>query len=324
MADRNIGHLFIYTPDGGCNDQTIGHKNLHTETVHSGIHSADCYISAMFETVPSAPGHDPGLLYLDGNENAFERIDGDLDKGLVIICDHASNHVPAAYENLGLPETEFARHIAYDIGAANVARGIAITLGVPAVLSRFSRILIDPNRGPEDPTLVMKLSDGAVIPGNRHVDEAEILKRRKHYYDPYHTEIDRLLEEGIERGKPPAIFSVHSFTPFWKSVMRPWHATVLWDKDDRLPRPVMKALRAEKGLVTDDNVPYSGELRGDCMYRHGTQRGLAHALIEIRQELISDEAGASQWAKRLSMILQGCLGLDGLNEIRFFGSNADK
>ncbi len=105
--------------------------------------------------------------------------------------------------------------------------------------------------------------------------------------------------------------------------MRPWHATILWDKDDRLPRPVMQALRAEKGLVTDDNVPYSGELRGDCLYRHGTKRGLAHALIEIRQDLISDEAGVAQWATRLSNILSGCLGQEDLNEICYYGSKAD-
>lgn len=277
----------------------------------------------MFETVHPIPGRKPDQLTALGNGQAFERIEGDLDKGLIIICDHASNHIPAAYDNLGLPPAEFERHIAYDIGAAEVARAIAVQLGIPAVLSCFSRILIDPNRGPEDPTLVMKLSDGAVVPGNRTVDAAEIHNRRTIYYDPYHDEIDRLLDAGLSRGKPPAIFSVHSFTPFWKSVMRPWHATVLWDKDDRLPQPVMQALRAEKGLVTDDNVPYSGELRGDTMYRHGTQRGLAHALIEIRQDLISDQAGVSQWAGRLSAILANCLGQPGLNEICHYGSKAD-
>ena len=278
----------------------------------------------MYETVHPIPGAAPGQPGQTVHEAPFERIDGDLGKGLVIICDHASNHVPAPYGSLGLPEEEFARHIAYDIGAADVARAMAAELGVPAVLSRFSRILIDPNRGPEDPTLVMKLSDGAVVPGNRHVDAEEILRRRTLYYDPYHNEIDRLLDEGIAAGKPPALFSVHSFTPYWKSVMRPWHATILWDRDDRLPLPMLRALQGEKGLVTGDNVPYSGELRGDCMYRHGTKRGLAHALVEIRQDLISHEDGAREWARRLSTMLRGCLGQSGLNEIRHYGSKADK
>ncbi len=278
----------------------------------------------MFEPANSIPHPAPRASRPAGGERAFERIEGDLDKGLIIICDHASNHVPAAYRDLGLPPAEFERHIAYDIGAADVARAIARSLGVPAVLSGFSRILIDPNRGPEDPTLVMKLSDGAVVPGNRLVDEAEILYRRANYYDPYHREIDNLLDEGIARGKPPAIFSVHSFTPFWKSVLRPWHATVLWDKDDRLPRPLMQALRAIEGIVTGDNVPYSGELRGDTLYRHGSTRGLAHALIEIRQDQISDEEGVARWAERLSTILADCLEQPGLNEIRYYGSKTDK
>ncbi len=260
----------------------------------------------------------------DGVLPAFERVDGDICRGLLVVCDHASNALPEEYGTLGLPPSQFERHIAYDIGAAQIARNVARSLGVPAVLSRWSRLLIDINRDRDDPTLVMKLSDGAVVPGNREIDDAEIQKRCRLFYDGYHQEVDRLIDAGIERGKPPGILSIHSFTPVWKGVVRPWHATILWDRDPRLPGALLAALKAENGLVIGDNVPYSGELKGDSMNRHGTRRGIAHGLIEIRQDLVGNGAGVAEWSDKLVRIMTAILAKGGFNDIRHYGSKSDR
>lgn len=245
-------------------------------------------------------------------EDAFEIVPGRASCGVVLVCDHAENSFPPEYGTLGLPARELERHIAYDIGAAAVTRAIAAALGAPAVLSRFSRLLIDPNRGADDPTLIMRLSDGAIVPGNRHLDAAEREKRIRLFYRPYHDAIDRVLDRCLAAGVPPAILSIHSFTEAWKGVPRPWHAAVLWDRDARLARPLLDALGAEGDLVVGDNEPYHGRLEGDCMWQHGTQRGLAHAIVEVRQDLIGDAAGQAAWGRRLSRIMQRLLDEPGL------------
>ncbi len=198
-------------------------------------------------------------------------------------------------------------------------------LGAPALLANFSRLLIDTNRSEDDPTLIMRLSDGAVVPGNADYDEAERQRRVDNYYAPYHAAIDAAIDMGITAGHPPVILSIHTFTENWRGIPRPWHAGILWDKDPRLPAPLLAALRAEPGLVIGENVPYTGQLEGDCLYRHGTQRGLAHALIEIRQDLVREPAGQLEWAERLARIM-GVLfeadnGRASLNSIRHYGSN---
>ncbi|HVY41823.1 MAG TPA: DUF1244 domain-containing protein [Hyphomicrobiaceae bacterium] len=238
------------------------------------------------------------------SEESFVILPGRADAGLVLICDHADNAFPPGYGTLGLPSDQLQRHIAYDIGAAAVTRIIADSLGLPAVMTRFSRLLIDPNRGADDPTLIMRLSDGAIVPGNRHLDKEERQKRIDRYYTPYHRAIDRVIDACMEAGTPPALFSIHSFTESWKGVPRPWHAGILWDRDQRLARPLIEQLEAEGTLIVGDNQPYSGALEGDCMWQHGTMRGLAHAIIEIRQDLIRDTAGQRMWAQRLIGIIE--------------------
>lgn len=213
--------------------------------------------------------------------------------------------MPAEYDTLGLPQAQLERHIGYDIGAAGVTRELARLTGAPALMSNYSRILIDPNRGSDDPTLIMRLSDGAVVPGNAKVDDVERKKRVERYYAPYHQAIELAIDQAIEEGHPPAILSIHTFTENWRGVLRPWHAGVLWDNDPRFPVPLLQALQAEDDIVADENVPYTGELKGDCLYQHGTQRGLAHALIEIRQDLVRDAKGQLEWAERLARILDG-------------------
>ena len=146
----------------------------------------------------------------------FVTIDGDPACGMIFLCDHAENRLPARYGTLGLPAEEFERHIAYDPGARAVTRGLARRLGAPAVLTTFSRLLIDPNRGEDDPTLIMRLSDGAIVPGNHHVDAGERARRLALYHAPYHAEVERTIERSIAAGTVPLLVSIHSFTPVWR------------------------------------------------------------------------------------------------------------
>ena len=233
----------------------------------------------------------------------YRSIEGDASTGLLILCDHAENTIPQGYGTLGLRAEDLHRHIAYDLGAAEVAEHLATALGAPAILSRFSRLLIDPNRGLDDPTLIMQISDGLIVPGNVGLTAGEIEVRIAHYYRPYHAAIERAVDAAIAAGKPPVIISMHSFTQAWKGVPRPWAVGVLWDRDPRLALALLEGLRAIPDIEVGDNVPYSGQLKGDTLYRHGTGRGLAHALVEVRQDLILGPEGQKQWAMRLAKAL---------------------
>ncbi len=227
---------------------------------------------------------------------------------LVLVCDHARNAVPPEIGDLGLPAHEMARHIAYDVGARGVTLALAARLGAGAVLSTFSRLVIDPNRGEDDPTLVMRVCDGTIVPGNRHVDAAEIERRKAAYHRPYHAAIRAAVEEVEAAGEAPVLLSIHSFTPQFRGrPWRPWHVGVLWDRDARLVRPLLARLRAEPDLVVGDNEPYSGQLRGDTMWAHGTRRGIPHALIEIRNDLIETGDDQAAWAARLAPILRAAV-----------------
>lgn len=254
----------------------------------------------------------------------FEIIPGDPDQTMVLLADHAMNRLPAEYGDLGLPASAFARHIAYDIGVEQLARRLAARLRMPAVLSCFSRLLIDPNRGEDDPTLIMKLSDGAVIPANHPLSAEERQQRLNNFHRPYHNAVAATIA-GVtaSTGRVPVVISIHSFTPLWKGVARPWHAAILWDKDPRAVIPFMEALRADPSLVVGDNEPYEGALDGDTMYRHGTAAGLAHALLEVRQDLIGDDQGIDAWVERLAPILTDINALPDLHQVRHYGSLVD-
>jgi predicted N-formylglutamate amidohydrolase len=238
---------------------------------------------------------------------SYRILGGRADAGVIILCDHAENTLPAHYGTLGLPQAQLHRHIAYDIGACAITELLAARLGVPAVLSRFSRLLIDPNRGDDDPTLIMRLSDGAVIPGNRNLDPTERAMRMSRYYRPYHQAIDRVIDTCLATGTAPAILSLHSFTESWKGVPRPWHIGVLWDKDPRFAKPLLDGLYAEQTLIVGDNEPYVGQLRGDCVWQHATERGLASALIEYRQDLVRDGDGQQRWADLTARLVETIL-----------------
>lgn len=227
---------------------------------------------------------------------------------LIFVCDHASNALPPEYGSLGLPAEAFTRHIAYDIGAADVTRALAASFAAPAILGPFSRLLVDLNRGADDPTLVMKLSDRAIIPSNAAADATEVAKRMQLYYRPYHDRIAAEIARVESAGQAPVLISIHSFTPTWRGWQRPWHIGILWsEKDPRLAQFMLERLRRESDLTVGDNEPYSGELEGDCMDQHAVGRGFAHVLIELRQDLVDTAQKAQTWAARLKPILQAAL-----------------
>ena len=233
-----------------------------------------------------------------------ELIAGDLACGMLIIADHAMRHLPQEYGRLGLPEQEFERHIAYDIGVEGVVRHLAQMTGAPAIMARFSRLLIDPNRGEDDPTLIRQIYDGAVIAGNYPLSKAERQSRIQRYFKPFR---DQVLESAAlceaACGGACMIISVHSFTPVMAGRARPWHVGLLWDKDNRAAHALLPLLAKDPQLIVGDNEPYDGALKGDTMHEAGTQAGRAHVLIEIRQDLIGNADGQLAWAKRLAPML---------------------
>jgi predicted N-formylglutamate amidohydrolase len=234
----------------------------------------------------------------------YEIVAGQGHVRLILLCDHASNRIPAEYGDLGLEASQFERHIAYDIGAAALTRGLAGRLGATAVLSCFSRLLIDPNRGMDDPTLIMRLSDGAAVPGNRDVDADERALRIARFHQPYHNAIAAAVAETKARGHVPFLVSIHSFTPVWRGWQRPWHVGILWDRDEQVARAMIRGFLAQGDLVVGDNEPYHGALEGDTLNTHGTKAGLPHALIEVRQDLIAAKSGVDEWVERVAKVIE--------------------
>jgi predicted N-formylglutamate amidohydrolase len=258
---------------------------------------------------------------------SFEIVPGAADTPVLILCDHATNLLPPEYGTLGLDRIQLNRHIAYDIGALALARELGQKLKAAAVSSRFSRLLIDPNRGEDDPTLVMQLSDGAIVPGNAGLSCAERQKRIGAFYSPYHVAIAAEIDAMVARGLVPSVVSIHSFTEAWRGVPRKWNAAILWDNDPRLAVPLLRELRTRTGLEIGDNEPYSGKLRNDTIYRHATLKGLPNALVEIRQDLIRETKGQHEWAellaKCLSAIFADPANAGPLSRIDYYGSKTD-
>lgn len=238
---------------------------------------------------------------------AYEILGADRPGRWLLTCDHASNGVPKAVcgGDLGLPPADMNRHIAYDIGAAGVTRELSNLLDAPAILSRFSRLVIDPNRGEDDPTLLMQLYDGTVIPGNRNMTSAEREKRLNLCYRPYHNALQSLAA----RRDDQVYLAIHSYTPRLNGrPERPWQIGVLHDeKDTRFATALIARLNEDSDLHVGDNEPYSGALAGDSVDRHALQHGRPNALIEIRHDLIDSVEGQVRWAQRLAPILEQAL-----------------
>ncbi|MGO4915273.1 N-formylglutamate amidohydrolase [Pseudogemmobacter sp. W21_MBD1_M6] len=236
----------------------------------------------------------------------FEILGADRPSRWLVTCDHAANTVPDEIGGgcLGLPQVDMDRHIAYDVGAANVTRALADRLNARAILSNFSRLVIDPNRGEDDPTLLMKLYDGTIIPANRDACPQEVDRRLTAYHRPYH---DALTDLAAARDDT-VILSIHSFTPQLRGrARRPWQIGILYAEDTRLAHPLIERLTKEPDLCVGDNEPYSGHLPGDALDRHAVQTGRPHVLIELRNDLIAGTEGQLHWANRLAPILDDVL-----------------
>ena len=241
------------------------------------------------------------------SETAFKIHEPDRPGRWLVTCDHASNRVPdwVAGGDLGIAPEDMARHIAWDPGAAGLAVALAERLDSPCILSDFSRLVIDPNRGEDDPTLLMRLYDGTIIPANRHADAAELDRRMTRLYRPYHDALAALAA----RRPDTVILAVHSFTPCLRGrAPRPWQVGVLYShRDDRLSRALLGLLVAEPDLCVGDNEPYSGHLPGDAIDRHALSHGRHNTLIELRNDLIATPQDQAAWAARLAPMLQAAL-----------------
>jgi predicted N-formylglutamate amidohydrolase len=255
-----------------------------------------------------ASSADPSALLGPEDPAPFEVTEGTAASPWVILCDHASRRIPRALGALGLPESELARHIAWDIGAADVARALSSRLGAWLILQGYSRLVIDCNRRPERHDSIAERSEDTDVPGNRGLSPEARASRVREVFEPYHARITQELDERAAAGRPSAVVLMHTFTPTYRGVARTWHAGVLHHRDIRLARPMLERLRAEPGLVVGDNQPYAATALNDYgIVEHAEARGLLHVELEVRQDLVSDTAGAHDWAERLARLLSASL-----------------
>jgi len=221
-----------------------------------------------------------------------------------LTCDHAGKIIPKSLGRLGVPESELDRHIAWDIGIRAVSEQIAEALDATVVMQVYSRLVIDCNRDPLVPSSIPEISESTPIPGNMNLDPADRRARQREILAPYHARITHELEQRTEASRPTIIVSMHSFTPVFKDVVRPWHVGVLYNRDKALAAIFLDLLRRERGLVVGDNEPYFvSDLTDYTIPIHGEKRSLPHVEIEIRQDLITAEKGQHEWADRFIRLL---------------------
>ncbi len=250
------------------------------------------------QTLLTAGDPAPVALYNGGGQSPF-----------LLVADHAGNIFPRTLGRLGISTAEAQRHIALDIGIANVSRILADTLDAPLIQQNYSRLVIDCNRPPSAMTSIPEISELTPIPGNVGLSAAERAAREREIFRPYHDAIAAALERRRQAETPTALIALHSFTPVFKSLERPWHAALLYHRDPKLAHALLALLRAEAGLNVGDNQPYF--VSDDTDYTipvHGERRNTPHALIEIRQDLIVEENGQREWAQRLARILPAAYG----------------
>jgi predicted N-formylglutamate amidohydrolase len=219
-------------------------------------------------------------------------------------CDHYGRLIPEALGDLGLPEEELTRHIAWDIGIAGVAEQLARALDAHLIAQRYSRLVIDCNRPPSAASSIPRLSETTTIPANEAISHEDAELRRRAIFDPYHARVSEIIDARLAAARPTILVSLHSFTPVYAGVARPWHIGTLYHHDRTLPPLLLGSLRKEGDLVVGDNEPYAVSDTTDYTIPvHGEARGLVNTGIEIRQDLIADESGQQQWAERLARIL---------------------
>jgi predicted N-formylglutamate amidohydrolase len=222
----------------------------------------------------------------------------------LLTCDHYGRLIPRALGDLGLPASELTRHIAWDVGIAGVAEQLAKYLDAHLIAQRYSRLVIDCNRPPCVASSIPVLSEATAVPGNEGLARAAAEARRQAIFEPYHRRITEVIDRRLREGMPTVLVSLHSFTPVYAGVARPWHVGTLYHRDTRLPPLLLQLFRGEGDLVVGDNEPYAVSDESDYTIPvHGEARGLMNSGIEIRQDLIADQAGERQWAERLARIL---------------------
>ncbi len=263
-----------------------------------------------------------GKLLREGDPPPFRLVNEQGATPLLLVCDHASNHIPAHLDNLGLDPGVLQEHVAWDPGAADVAELISRHLNCRAVLANYSRLLIDVNRDPadNDPSMIPEISDGYRIPGNQQLTALQKRQRYDELMEPYHQAIDRQLALLTEFAPAPLLFSIHTFTPMMKgsSKPRPWHAGMLWNADPRIALPLIAHLRQHDHLLIGDNEPYSARQIAYTIDRHGHQHGYPNCAIEIRQDLLKDHTDCQWWAERLAEGLQQVLQTQGIHQQEVF------
>ena len=243
---------------------------------------------------------------------------------VLLIADHSGRAVPSALTDatgsLGVTEVVVSQHIGWDIGVDGITGQMAARLNATAVLATYSRLLIDLNRPLGDPESIPEASDGIVIPANRNLSARDLETRAQNYFWPYHTAVDRELARIKRAGEIPVLVAIHSFTPALMSsgAPRPWHIGLLASRDVRLSDALHSQLRQHDDLVIGVNEPYSGVTHGYCLKLHGLAQGLAHIEIEIRQDLIADDAGQSRWADLLAGALRPILADRALRAIKHY------
>ena len=226
------------------------------------------------------------------------------DSVFFLTCEHAGRAFPRRLGKLGLPEAETVRHIAWDIGIGAVGRDLSLLLNAAVILQTYSRLVIDCNRDPKVPSSIPEISEATEIPGNRSLDEAERAARVDAIFRPYHDAIAAALDRRAAADRASVLVALHSFTPVFKGVSRPWHVAVLFNRDPRLAHALAELLRADGSLMVGENEPYRvSDLTDYTVPVHGERRGLPHVEIEIRQDLITDPSGQREWAERLARLL---------------------
>jgi predicted N-formylglutamate amidohydrolase len=226
------------------------------------------------------------------------------DSVFFLTCEHAGRAFPRRLGGLGLPEAETLRHIAWDIGIGAVGRELSRLLNAAVILQTYSRLVIDCNRDPKVPSSIPEISEATEIPGNHSLDEAERAARVDAIFHPYHNAIAAALDRRAAADRASVLVALHSFTPVFKGVSRPWHVAVLFNRDPRLAHALAELLRADGTLMVGENEPYRvSDLTDYTVPVHGERRGLPHVEIEIRQDLITDPSGQREWAERLARLL---------------------
>jgi predicted N-formylglutamate amidohydrolase len=247
---------------------------------------------------------DIALLLGPGDVPPVEEYSAAGRSPFLLTCDHYGRLIPNTLGDLGLSESELTRHIAWDIGIAGVAKLLAEQLDAHLVVQRYSRLVIDCNRPPHAASSIPRISEATAIPGNEGLSGEVTAIRRREIFDPYHRRIDAIIDHRLRDNRPTVLIALHSFTPVYAGIARPWHIGALYHRDKTLPPLLLKLLRGEADLVVGDNEPYAVSDETDYTIPvHGEARGLINTGIEIRQDLIGDQAGQRQWAERLARIL---------------------